>query len=220
MLVCKVGYIPKSFNDYAATTVYGKSKVIMEEFIKQENFDYDWTIIRPTSIWGPWFDTYKDFFIMIKNKTYFNIKDLTCFKTYGYIENAVFQMLCLLHSNQSAKRVFYIGDKPLMNISEWAIEIADTWGVRKPVNIPFIIIKSAALVGDFLKMLNIQFPITSFRLKNMTTNNIINIDDTYAVCGETPYSRKQGVESTIEWLKTQEIINYSKIEFSYLDKKI
>ncbi len=203
MLVCKVGYLPSDFNDYKATTIYGKSKVLMEESIKKGNVNFDWTIIRPTSIWGPWFETYKDFFLMVKNRTYFNIKNGKCLKTYGYVENAVFQIFQLLHSKKSSKKVFYIGDKPPMNIVKWSIEIAEVWGVKKPLSIPFFIIKIAALLGDILKSIKIPFPITSFRLMNMTTDNNLDLSNTFDICGNLPFSNKQGVEGTISWIKKQ-----------------
>ena len=36
MYVCKPGYIPKNFDDYAPHTFYGKSKVITEKLIKEK----------------------------------------------------------------------------------------------------------------------------------------------------------------------------------------
>ncbi|MBA4057391.1 MAG: NAD(P)-dependent oxidoreductase, partial [Marivirga sp.] len=48
--------------------------------------------------------------------------------------------------------------------------------------------------------LGIKFPITSFRLSNMTTNNILPLRDLYAITGSTPVSRLDGVKKTISWL--------------------
>ena len=55
MLVCELGYSPKNFNDYKPNTLYGESKVLTEKIVKK--FKNSWTIVRPTSIWGPWFET-------------------------------------------------------------------------------------------------------------------------------------------------------------------
>lgn len=60
MLVCKLGYIPKDDLDFAPSTLYGESKVITEKTTRK--FLIDWVIIRPTSIWGPWFgEPYRNF---------------------------------------------------------------------------------------------------------------------------------------------------------------
>ena len=74
MLVCKLGYQPKNDNDFKPNTIYGNSKVKCEEVIKNsKNVNFTILIIRPTSIWGPWFgDPYKRYFEMI-NPDYFLI---------------------------------------------------------------------------------------------------------------------------------------------------
>ena len=100
-------------------------------------------------------------------------------------------------------KVFYLGDKPATNISEWADEIADVAGVRRPFKPPFLIFKCLSLVGDILSYANITFPMTSFRLKNMTTDNVADLNLTYDVCGEVPYSRLEGVRRTYEWMLSQ-----------------
>ena len=68
-LVCKIGYQPLNEDDYCPTTLYGTSKVIGEQIIRSvDEFGASWTIVRPTSIWGPWFgEPYRDFFDVIKN---------------------------------------------------------------------------------------------------------------------------------------------------------
>ena len=53
MYVCEPGYMPKDFEDYAPHTLYGESKVETEKIIKSIGPNYTWSIIRPTSIWGP-----------------------------------------------------------------------------------------------------------------------------------------------------------------------
>jgi len=56
MYVCQPGYIPKNYDDYKPHTVYGESKVKGELMVKAiKDPAYSWVIIRPSSIWGPWF---------------------------------------------------------------------------------------------------------------------------------------------------------------------
>lgn len=205
MLVCKVGYIPQSYNDYKPSTVYGESKVRMEEIIKTyENMACNWIILRPTSIWGPWFDApYRDFFDLVIKKQFVHPGNKACTKTYGYIGNSVYQIDKLLCSqNESLDgKTFYIGDIPPVNISEWADEILGELGCPPAHKVPILLFHLAALLGDLLVKLGFKFPMTSFRLKNMTTNNILNLDDLYAVVGAPPYSRQKGIRETLKWLQ-------------------
>ncbi|MDN3643796.1 NAD(P)-dependent oxidoreductase [Lutimonas halocynthiae] len=209
MLVCEVGYIPAHDDDYKATTFYGKSKVETEEIIKRSKINCDWLIIRPTSIWGPWIvnTSYRPFFEMILNEKYRDIgENRTSTKTYGFVLNSVFQIDKLLYSKAKGK-VFYIGDKPSYNISNWAQVIAEESNKKKPKKVSFFIVKIAALCGDALSFFKISFPLNSFRLKNMTKDNECNVDHIYNLAGEPPYSMRDGVKITLEWFKTF----YSKV---------
>ena len=202
MLVCNAGYTPKNQFDFNQSTIYGKSKVITEKIIWQNKPSCDWAIIRPTSIWGPWFGVpYKTFFDMIISKKYFHIGNKVCIKTYGYVGNVVYQIKKILFSEtiDELNKIFFIGDNPATNIEEWSNEIADELGV-KIKRAPYLIIKIAAFFGDLLKLIGVYFPMNSFRLHNMTTNNIVNLENTYALAPVLPYTRSDGIKQTLKWV--------------------
>lgn len=114
MLICPAGYIPKDEFDYAPNTLYGESKMMMEKMIWERNLPYEWTIIRPSSIWGPWFKYYRDFFDRVIDKKMINIKNKACTKTFGFVFNSVKQISDILFTNfyDVNKKIFYIGDQP------------------------------------------------------------------------------------------------------------
>uniref|UniRef100_UPI004048DD8D NAD-dependent epimerase/dehydratase family protein n=1 Tax=Algoriphagus sp. TaxID=1872435 RepID=UPI004048DD8D len=202
MLVCRPGYFPAHDTDYSPSTLYGKSKVEMEKIIRNTNQNYDWVIVRPTSIWGPYFkEPYFNFFELIRNKKYFHIGYLSCSKTYGYVGNVIYQLEEILFTerSQSFTKTFYLGDYEPIHIEFWANEIANEFGysIRR---VPFFIVWSASLFGDVLKSFNIEFPLNSFRLKNMTTDNIINLSDTFKIAPNLPFTRKEGIINTLNWL--------------------
>jgi nucleoside-diphosphate-sugar epimerase len=203
MLVCKVGYIPYNYDEYLPSTIYGESKVISEKIIKNHPcISCGWTIVRPSSIWGPWFgEPYRRFFEIIMNRRYVNINGNACKKTYGFIGNTVFQIDRILFACDDSlnKRVFYLGDIPPINISEWADEIRAELKLRPSMKVPFSIFRIAALCGDFFAKLGYKFPMTSFRLKNMTTDNILNLNDLNDAVGVPPFSRKEGIQETLKW---------------------
>lgn len=204
MLVCGPGYYPKDQFDYAPTTLYGQSKVETEKIVWTNKPKCDWAILRPTSIWGPWFgEPYKNFFDMVLSHMYFHIGRKSCTKTYGYVGNAVYQILQILQNptTDESNKVFYLGDQPT-NIEEWADEIAKEEDIRIP-RCPYELIQLAAWGGDMLKKIGMPFPMTSFRLRNMTTNNIIDLSSTDEIAPNRPFSRLEGVQATLNWMKAQ-----------------
>ena len=202
MLVCKAGYMPKTQSDYNPTTVYGESKVRTEQITWNNPPRCDWAIVRPTSIWGPWFGVpYRNFFDMVRSRMYFHIGHRSCSKTYGYVENAVYQIKQILFNDTTDvyNKVFYLGDNPAIYIEEWADQIASQLG-HKVLRFPYWLIRCAAFVGDVLGTFGIHFPMTSFRLKNMTTDNIINVDNTYQIAPNPPICRAEGIRRTLAWM--------------------
>lgn len=205
MLVCKVGYDPTSYDDYNPTTLYGESKVLTEKIIKDSLIkEYEWTIIRPTSIWGPWFgEPYSNFFTMIQKRLFFKIKNRSANKVFGYIGNSVYQIEQILFSNKVDvdKKIFYIGDYLPYNINDWANQISNEAEI-KLVSLPIEIFNILSKIGDVLLKFGIKFPMTSFRLKNMTQDNKISLlADTVSLVPFLPYTRIEGIKRTLNWMR-------------------
>jgi len=206
MLVCRFGYIPKDEFDYSPNTLYGESKVLTEKIIRDSDMKHEWTIVRPTSIWGPWFGVpYRNFFDAVLKKRYVHPGKQAGTSTYGFIGNTVYQIHQILTAPAPDihHKTFYLGDAPPNNLSEWADEIATQSGLRKNRKVPYWIVKTAAFCGDILSALNIEFPITNFRLKNMTTSNILNLSNTNLIAPNRPYSRAEGIKRTLDWMKNE-----------------
>lgn len=206
MYVCEPGYLPKDFEDYAPHTLYGESKVETEKRIKEANPSYTWSIIRPTSIWGPWFgEPYDKFFHIVMKRMYFHMGKKACRKTYGYIDNAIYQIESILKAEPEKvnRNVYYLGDYEPYPITDWANEIAEMEGIRIP-QVPYLCFKLMGYVGDVLKKIGIAFPMTSFRLHNMTTDNVHNLDPIKSIAPTLPVSRLEGTERTLEWIHKYE----------------
>jgi nucleoside-diphosphate-sugar epimerase len=203
MYVCEPGYRQKNFEDYKPHTVYGESKVKTEIIVKSMSKKYTSAIIRPTSIWGPWFgEPYSDFFDVVLSKKYIHVGKHSCKKTYGYIENTIAQIEAIIKSPHEIinNKVFYLGDWPEYPIDEWANEIAETVTYKiKTFQLWFF--KGLGIFGDLCKMAGLKFPMTSFRLKNMTTDNIQNLEVIRNILPVLPVSRKIGINKTVDWLK-------------------
>ncbi len=201
MLVCKVGHVPRDENDYCPPNLYGESKVLGEKQVKQAKTNFDWTIVRPSSIWGPWFGaTYRGFFELLLRRKYFHFSGKMSIKTYGYIGNVVYQLDSLLMSEKSNRRVFYLGDYQPTNIKDWANEISKELGY-KVLTVPSSLIYIAALFGNVLTTFSVKFPMNTFRYKNMTTDNIVPLENTKELAPDVLFSRVEGSRRTLAWMK-------------------
>ncbi|MDD2970416.1 MAG: NAD(P)-dependent oxidoreductase [Lachnospiraceae bacterium] len=204
--VTRNGYIIKDQFDYCPHTMYGKSKVETERKVWENKPDCDWCIIRPTSIWGPWFGVpYRNFFDIVMRKMYFHIGHIKCYKTYGYIGNSIYQIEQLLFNEtpEEINKVFYIGDEPAYEINEWADEIATELGFKVPT-MPVWFVNALAKFGDFLGWFHIHFPMQSFRFGNMTNDGTNDMRNTYEIAPDMPFTRLEGTRATITWIKVYE----------------
>jgi hypothetical protein len=80
-------------------------------------------------------------------------------------------------------------------------------GARKIVTLPFWLMKLIAKGGDTLKLLFWKNPpLTSFRLNNIITNEIQETSSLEEITGPLPFTYLLGIEKTVEWLKSQQLI--------------
>ena len=211
MLVCKLGFFPNNFDEYAPNSLYGQSKVLTEKIVKE--YSFNWTIVRPTSIWGPWFsEPYRNFFELVMKGFYFNISNKhSSTKTYGFVDNTCKQILSLLMNNNECvnHNYFYLGDIKPINITDWANTIRRLNNQSKPMTLPKNLLKFAAKIGDLLKYVFRfhSFPMNSFRYNNMTNNNIIH--DLHRTIEVTKIGANTNLEDeiikTLEWIKKNNI---------------
>ena len=208
-LVCKIDYNPKDEFDYYPDTPYGQSKVNGEKIVRNylAGMPCEALIVRPTSIWGPWFEVpYKNFFLTIANERYVHPPIGSIFKSFGFVGNTVYQLERLMEASSDliANKTFYLADYPPIDLKVYADSIQNKIGVSKIKTIPLPLIKGAAIFGDILKFLGWRnAPLTSFRLKNLLTTMVYDTDSLKSIVGSLPYSMEQGVNETVDWLRSQ-----------------
>ena len=206
-LVCKLGYIPKHEEDYLPTTLYGESKVRMEEIIRSSNLNVPWIIVRPTSIWGPWFDIpYKTFFMTIAKNYYIHPGKTETRKQWGFVGNAVYQIEKLIDApvDQVNKKTFYLADYEPTPLREFANKVQLAMGAKKIPTLPAVVLQSAGRLGDGMQKIGWKNPpLTSFRFHNIVTDEIQDLEPLRKVIGPLPYTLDRGVAITAEWLKSK-----------------
>jgi len=211
-LVCRPEYQPRSDTDYAPHTLYGMSKVATEAVTRGwRKAPCPWTIVRPTSIWGPWFHVpYKTFFTAIARRMYFHQRGFDPLRSFGFAWNCVYQYVTLTRAAEEdvAEKTFYMSDHEPVRVREWADLIQQEMGVKPLREVSYSTLRVAAKVGDLLFKLGMPNPpMTTFRLKNLTSDNINDLGPMAAVVGDLPYSLEEGVRVTVDWLREHEDLN-------------
>lgn len=211
LLVCANGYVPKDEFEYCPPNLYGESKAIGERYVRELAKNFSWVIVRPTSIWGPWFEhSYLTFFRVLDSGFYVHPGNVPIVKPISYVGNTVYMMKKILCDNSAETngKTYYLADYPDVSIQHWANIISDKLGRKyRPRVAPIILLKIIAKCGDLLKLVGYGSPpLTSFRLKNMLTGIHYPIEKTESVVGKLPYDLARGVGITLAWMKNQKLI--------------
>jgi len=205
-LVCELGYQPQNEYDYRPSTLYGESKVLTEKIVRTaENLGAVWTIIRPTSLWGPWFDVpYKNFFLTIARNLYVHPGGVHTLKQWGFVGNSVYQVYRLLQAPAESvhKRTFYLADYQPIGLRDFANKVQAGVGAKPIKTIPASLLKTAARLGDIGNKIGwANPPLTSFRYSNIVTMETQDLGQLQEIVGPLPYSIDQGIELTVQWLR-------------------
>lgn len=204
-LVCDIKDIPLTMSDYSATTIYGRSKVISEQIINRDcqQAKFDWLIFRPTSIWGPWFEEpYRDFFEAVLKGRYIHPGNTKIRKSFGYVGNSVFILEKMLQTENSLrKRTIYLSDFSEIDVLHWANKIRACKGFTRIKKVPFILLKLVALAGSSLELMGFKrVPLTNFRLNNLMTDMLYDVEPLMEYADALPYSVEEGILITLHWL--------------------
>jgi GlcNAc-P-P-Und epimerase len=196
---------PRRDDEYAPFTFYGASKVESEKIVRSGGLDVTWVIIRPTSIWGPWFGIpYKGFFDALRRGFYVHPQGERVYKTYGYVGNVVHQMKQLLSVSSELVhgRTLYVADYQPTEVMDMAETIRDAFQAPPVRQVPVGVLRMLAATGDAARKLGWKNPpMTSFRLNNLRTQMVYDMSATQAVAGPSPYTLQQGIHRTVGWMQ-------------------
>jgi nucleoside-diphosphate-sugar epimerase len=199
------GVQPKKDAEYAPFTFYGASKAEGEKIVRASGLEIPWVLIRPTSIWGPWFGVpYRGFFDTVRKGLYVHPRGERLYKTYGYVGNVVHQIKQFLSAPAEFVhgRVFYVADYQPVEIRKMAETIREAFGAPVVREVPVTVLHTLARAGDGIRKLGWKNPpLTSFRLRNLRTQMVYDMSPTQAVAGPCPYTMGEGVRATVDWIK-------------------
>jgi nucleoside-diphosphate-sugar epimerase len=204
--VCGPTRLPAHDEDYFPATVYGQSKVITEQETRRAKLDCEWVIVRPTNIWGPWHPRYpQEFWRIARKGLYVHPGGKPVVRCYGYVGNVADQMVALMEKPAAAidRQTFYVGDPPA-DIYHWANAFCRALHGKSARKVPRPILRAAGIAGDLITAATGKpFYITSSRYRSMVTDYVTPMDKTYDLLGQPRVSLQQGVDETVQWLRTQ-----------------
>lgn len=204
-LVVQAGAMAQNDRDYRPGNLYAESKKIMEEMIRQDtSLPGIWTIVRPTSIWGPLHIRYsREHWLFIKKGRYFHPGGAAIVRSYGYVGNVADYTLKILAAPAAAVsgRTFYVGDPPA-DILLWVSAFSRALTGRQPHVLPRPVMRGIALIGDIIRFTGLPFPLFTSRYRGMTQSYLVNMAPTIATLGDPKYSLEEGVKETVEWLQS------------------
>lgn len=186
---------------YKTNTLYGQSKILGEQSVIKNCTEYDlpFTIIRPTSVYGPYGnEPYRDFFLTIKQGKYFHIGKANNLISMVFVKNLINQTLFLALHPKAEGEVFFGNDLYPYTMRQFSTAAASYWN-RKLFSIPDIVIYPIAYALGFLKLLGIPVPLYPFRLKNIKSTYCYSIQKSLDLGYNSKYSYKEGIAETLKW---------------------
>jgi nucleoside-diphosphate-sugar epimerase len=201
--VCRPGYAPRHDEDYNPHTVYGRSKVVCEQLTRQAKLDCVWTLVRPTTIWGPWlFRHRRSLFPLLRRGLYVHPGRKPCIRSWGYVGNVVYQVRRLLEApaQRVDRKTYYLGDRPL-NLLDWVNAFSLRLRGRPVRVVPRGVVYLLGLAGDVAALAGLHAPITTSRYRSMTQDYITPMEPTFELTGEPPFALDDGVEQVVRWLE-------------------
>lgn len=182
--------------EYSPTTQYGKSKVLTEIMARKHGA----TIVRPTSIWGPNSGPpFANLAKLISKNLYFKARKKEIIKTLGYVSNTSAQLRAILESENISAPI-NLGDEDL-SLNTLADAISYGLHEKKCKELPFALLESMARVGDSLKYLKFDPPLTSSRLQNIYNSNTYDLSEVNRICGKPKITFETAIDRYVAFLK-------------------
>jgi len=197
------GVFPESDEFLQPYTAYGESKAESERIVRQD-CSKPWVIIRPTNIWGAWHTAFPyEMWPYLQKRFYFHPGFAPIRKHYGYVENAVDQIVkfgLVCKDEDVCGRVFYITDTPI-DSAEWLNGFSMMLSGKPVRRIPKAIWRLLAWAGDALLAIGIKSPVSSERFFRLTVNESIPYQKTIDLTGEPVISLHEGITRSVAWFK-------------------
>ncbi|MDY6914035.1 MAG: NAD-dependent epimerase/dehydratase family protein [Planctomycetota bacterium] len=183
-------------------TFYGRSKREGERIVQQAGLEY--TIIRPTMVFGPRdCSTMYHFMRAIRKRQFFLIgPDVR--QSFVYVKNLTRATYDASLCPQAAGQIFFVNDERPYTIAEIARHVARSLGTKLwPIRLPrWLAMMVAYPMAGISKCTGVKLPLYPSRVRTMTKNFIYSIEKAQKTFGYRPqYNLKQSIEESVRWYK-------------------
>lgn len=204
-LVVEPGYTPTGPQDFAPYTEYGRTKAASEEILWRRAEEIEWTILRPTNVWGPLHRTFvPSTWKYIQRRWYMLPTGSDPIRSYGYVKNVAEQMLAATRIDPALidHKVFYVGDLPIHS-REWLDGFSYALTGKPVRRVPGQALRVLAGAGEVMKRVGLPAPLDNGRLFRISADYQTPMASAITVLGEGSSSLAQGIAETTAWLRSE-----------------
>lgn len=191
--------------------LYEQTKFMSEEMIKEigQKEKIPFTIIRPSTVYGPEDLRLLKLFQMIKQEKFFFIgsgNNKVCFL---YIDDLIKAFNLILEKEISKNQIFITASPESIKLHDFVNYVAEYLGVKKPkLHLPvwplWIMGIIFEKIGQFFK---IAPPIYRARINFFLDNQLFDLSKAYNLLDFKPkVSIEEGIKKTIEWYAKENLI--------------
>lgn len=186
-------------------TDYGRSKLVGEQLILKSELQSSAqiTILRPTSIWGPWFGPpYDQFFKFAARKILVLPSCNLAKKSFGYVGNLVTQTLQFVYQDVAVgcNKPMYLSDFTPVDIKVFFKNIREKESLPKAIYLPKTMFYLASLLGDILGKVGVVFPLNRYRWKNLTEDRCVDATEIVPIPTKMQVKLDDAIMETLIWL--------------------
>jgi nucleoside-diphosphate-sugar epimerase len=186
---------------FRTRTPYGESKIESERIVARlcATHAIDYTIIRPTSVYGPWgAEPYREFFNAVKHGRYVHVGRASNLVSLAYVKNLVDQTLLLSTHPDASNETFFGNDFHPYTMREIVDTAAAYYGIRVR-RAPVWLLTVVAYVLGLFKVVGIKVPLYPFRLRNMRMTYCYDIQKSVRLGYDPRYDLSEGIQETLSW---------------------
>jgi nucleoside-diphosphate-sugar epimerase len=189
------------YENYDPYTIYGESKALGELILRNET-QVNWTIFRPTAVWGEYHPSFPTGVWPLISKRLFTLPRKSPNRSYIYVGTLTKQLVKFLSvpGNKIRHEIFYLGNAP--ENQEVLFDEFSRALIGKPIRkVPIMIFRIANALFKLFAAIGLKPPISQVQFEILTQNYLIDIYKTEELIGKTEEDLVQNVQRTINWYK-------------------